>query len=91
MEYKFILGTDYISEEPRSNGPIRTIQDLANPRMFYLLVTKFNYISSKGEGHFGTRTRKFEELTRNWKTDIEVDEEKKKGLVLQTTASQTVS
>jgi hypothetical protein len=59
--------------------------------MFYLLVTKFNYISSKGEGNFGPRTRKFEELTRNWKTDIEVDEEKKRGLVIQTTASQTVS
>lgn len=91
LEYKFILGTEYFSEEPRSNNRNQAFADLPNPHMFHLLVTKFTYISSKGELNFGTRTRKFEEMTRNWQIDIEADEEKKRGLVLQTTASQTVS
>jgi hypothetical protein len=60
--------------------------------MFYLLVTKFNYISSKGESNFAPRRlRKFEELTRNWQINIEADEEKKRGLVVHNTASQIVS
>lgn len=91
LEYKFVLGTDYIAEEPRSANRAQTLPDLPKPRMFYIAVTKFNYISSKGEGNFASHTRKFEELTRKWQIDIELDEEKKRNLVLQTTASQTVS
>ncbi|KAK9899210.1 hypothetical protein P389DRAFT_209202 [Cystobasidium minutum MCA 4210] len=89
LEYKFVLGTDYISEEPRSSTHVRTFPDLPKPRIFYLQVTKFTYISSKGEGNFASRAvRPLEQKTRNWKLDIEEDEEKKRGLVMQVTASQ---
>lgn len=87
-----MLGTDYISEEPRSSTHVRTFPDLPKPRIFYLRVTKFTYISSKGEGNFASRAvRPLEQITRNWKIDIEEDEEKKRGLVMQVTASQVVS
>ena len=60
--------------------------------MFFLHVTRFTYISSKGEGSFAPRAVKpLEQITRHWKVDIEGDEEKKRGLVMQVTASQVVS
>lgn len=87
-----MLGTDYISEEPRSSTNVRTFPDLPKPRIFFLHVTKFTYISSKGEDNFASRSvRSLEQITRNWKVDIEEDEEKKRGLAMQVSASQVVS